>query len=497
MLTPIAVQGHDAPAGGRYVLFGDSAIDSLRRVTFSASLSRGQNGIFRTRRGGFETLVLSGDPAPADAGNRFAGLFEVCSNARDDLAFVANTFFPARGALFMMTDGVVRTIVRAGDPSPTGKGDIITGFNQLRLLDSGDLYFSVFLLDTEGLERSAVLRYRDGSIVPMVAPGDRYMGTRAIYRTYQYDVTPGGEITVEASVTNSDLHATAGPVGEIVQLAAGRLHSLASVGLSVSGGIDLFRNFAVTFDQVHTDEAGRAGFYAGTNDHPDGAYLTNESGRLYDNVILLAQGDPAPASPTDRLDSLGAFDMNTAGTTVFYAATIEHPAGALFVLRAGHERKIAAAGEPRPDGADVWRGFLRIDLGEDPDDSFVFTDFAAIAQVGVYLGRFVPPADVALARLEAALAMAGLPALARPLSLALGRGQDRLALTLAQALVVQVDARAGRSLDSMSADRISLELEDLIAALGGPSGPGPVPAPRSRTGGIRRDTPFDRDPGRH
>jgi len=500
VLTPVAVQRQEAPVGGRYILFGDLSIDSLRRVTFSASLSRGQNGIFRTRRGGLETLVLSGDPAPPDAGNRFAALFEVSSNAPGDLAFTANTFFPQRVALFLMTDGMVRTVARAGDPSPTATGDIFTGFDQIRLLDTGDLYFSAGILEAGGGASSAIFRVHDGLIESVVAPGDRFMGTRAIDRTSQYDVTPSGRLTLQAAVVDSGFLDDGGAVGEVLEYVDGRLRTLASVGLSVSGGIDLIRNFAVTFDQVRADDAGRSYFYAGTNDFPLGVYLLNETGRLYDNHRLLSQGDPVPASPADRLAALGAFDVNAAGTLVAHALTDQHPDGTLLVRRAGEDRLVAAAGEPRPDGTGSWHGFQRIELGEDHDDSFVFTDFEAIAQVGVFLGRFVPPAGIAIERLERALEQAGLPGLFRPIGDAFARGHTAVAVRLAEALLVELDRRAGRSISLETADRIGLELDDVIFALGGPSlhGPGGPPAvPRARPARMPRGAGFDTDPGRH
>src|SRR5437867_8867896 len=87
VVTPIAVSRQTAPVGGRYILFGSIGIDNLRRVTFTASLSRGKVGIFRASRGMVTPLVLTGDAAPSDAGNAFNTLLEAASNARGDLAF--------------------------------------------------------------------------------------------------------------------------------------------------------------------------------------------------------------------------------------------------------------------------------------------------------------------------------------------------------------------------------------------------------------------------
>jgi hypothetical protein len=67
------------------------------------------------------------------------------------------------------------------------------------------------------------------------------------------------------------------------------------------------------------------------------------------------------------------------------------------------------------------------------------------------------------------------------------RGENRTAVRLAEALRLEIGRRADRSIPSEIADVIDAALEDLIAALGGPSSHGP---PGSASG--RRRAPLQR-----
>jgi hypothetical protein len=484
VVQPVAVQDQVSPSGGRFILFGHISIDSGRRVTFTTSTTRGQVGVFRFSRAGLERLLLTGDDAPDDAGNSFKATYEAASNARGDLAFIADTFFPGRLGVFLKSGGVIRTLAQVGDPSPTPRGELFAGFDQIQLLDSGEVYFRALLTDGSSPAGAAVVKTGAAGLEPVISPGDRYLGLRAVDDVQEYDVNEAGDVVAMARITEIELLTDPGAVPELLLYSAGSLHLLASVNLSVSGGIDLVRNLAVALQQVHVTETGTAAFFAGTNNFPEGAYFSNDSGRAFDNVKILGQGDPSPVAPGDRLMTLWRFGFNAAETLVFHATTEQLPAGGLFALHHGVVSTIARAGDVRPDGTDVWHGFLQIDLNE--ADAFAFTDFQGLAQVGVFLGRFIPPPQVLVQqmreKIEAGTADPGVRASLinrlRPIEMAASRGDLATFLPALTAFRVELAHRSGRSIPSALAETLDELLEDLIMILGGPPPHGP-PARRS------------------
>jgi len=488
VLTPVAVSRQNAPVGGRYVLFGSVNIDSVRRVTFTASLSRGKVGIFRTEHGTVTPLLLTGDPAPPSAGTAFDTLLEAASNARGDMAFVSTIFFPQRIGVFLMRDGAITTLALEGDPAPTRRGEYFADFGQVRILESGDVYFTAALSDTPfspvttGL---SIVRATASGLEGLVAPGDRGVGDREVVSTLQFHVNESGAVTTTAVITSPSSLAPASVV-EVDSWVDGVLTPLASENLSVSGGVDAFRNFAVTFDQVRVLPSGESVFYAGTNDFMNGAYFIHDGPSLFDNRRLIAQRDRSPVSPNDRFAAFGGFGTNQAGDLVFHATTNQLPAGGMFFRRGITTIPVAKAGDARPDGLDVWHGFLMVEMNE--AGAFVFTDFQdQFVQVAVYTGRLVPPASILIDQISDAIRSGGLD---RSVSLgllaelrAIGRAAERNgagALRLAEALRREVQSRSGHSIPAVFVDHVDPMLEDLVIALGGPS-----TAPHGRPTGPR------------
>ncbi|HKY34034.1 MAG TPA: hypothetical protein VJV23_16010 [Candidatus Polarisedimenticolia bacterium] len=491
-VRPVAVQRQTAPPGGRYVLFGDISVDPARRVTFTASLSTGRVGVFRTRFGEIEALVMSGDDAPPDAGNAFLAPLEAASNTRGDLAFVAGLAFPPRDGLFLLRDGVLSTLALQGQPAPTGTGLLIDGFDQLSLLDNGEVYVVALLRSSlDGSEAGrAVLRHSAAAgLEPALAPGERYGGLRLVESVLQYDINPSGEIAALVTLGEAGFLQDE-PAVEIVLKSAGVIRTLTGVNLQIGSGVDLVRSFAATFDQVVVDEAGTAGFFASTNLFPLGGYYANSTGRLFENARLISQGDPSPFSPGDRLTAFGAFGRSGTGMLAFHALSQIHPGGGIAVVRGGESFTAARRGDLRPDGMDVWQGFLRVVMNE--QGAFAFTDFQGLANVGVFIGRFVPPSQVTLEALAALLAGAEIDrslagsfrARLRSLERAIASADRTRALRVIEMWRSDLAGRAGRSLGVELAERIDALLDDLLLALdaelpAGDEGP-PVPPDRSR-----------------
>ncbi len=486
LITPVAVTLQETPIGGRYILMFDVAIDGLRRVSFTASTSEGRNGVFGTRRGEVVPLVLNGDPAPPEAGTSFHIFLETATNRRNDLAFVAQTLPDFREGLFLKVEGEVRAVALAGEEAPVPEGGTFIGFDQVYLVDSGDVYFGGRLLDRDGLPTRAILRATAAGIEPVIAPGDRYQGTRRVLEVLQFEVNQAGDAAALVAIGDADFLQAVDEPAEIVLSSGGHLGTLASV-LGEVNRLDLFRYFAVTFDQVNLNDAGHASFFGGSNFFPLGSLYVNPDALFFDNRRMLGQGDPSPASAGDRFLSFGAFGLNGGGTMVLHATTQALSRGGLFLRRGGTLKEIARVGGARPATFGVFSGFRRVEVNE--SDAFVFTDFQALANVGVFLGRFIPPPQEALAAVVEAIERTGLVpgpgsgllARVRTLESLLAAGERERLLRLIELLRVELDALARHAIERADADLIDLHLEDLVAAVGearaasgrGPSRRGP------------------------
>ncbi|MGH9867613.1 MAG: DUF7453 family protein [Candidatus Polarisedimenticolia bacterium] len=484
VVAPVAVAGETSPAGGRYILFGDIDVDPARRVTYTASMTTGRVGIFRTRFGVPQTIIQSGDPAPPDAGNRFFIPLAVSGNTAGDLAFVCILAFPDRQGVFLMQGTEVTTLALQGTPAPFGSGLSLAGFDQIRLLESGEVYVLAFLLDELGNDAgTAVLAHDASSLRPVIAAGDPYGGSRMVDRVLQYDVNESGIVAALAQIGDFGF---LDPLTEIILLDGGRLRTLASKDLSFSGGTDMVRHFAVAVDQVRVDPAGTASFYVATNNFLGGGYAINEGGGMTDNRYLLSQGHRSPLSSTDTLQFFGPFGRSAGGTLAFQAFTPVAPSGGIFAMRPGSPAALVArTGEPRPGGG-TWAGFFHLDMN--PAGAFTFTEFQGLAQIGVHLGHLLAPADEILAELRAVLrehdvprgVRAQLEAMLRLIERRMKTGDTSGAATLATSLREGLERLMDRQMPLLLAELLHPLLEDLERSLGGGSAALRARAPESQ-----------------
>lgn len=477
-VSGVALAGQPSPAGGRYLLFGDIDVDAVRRVTFTASLTTGSVGIFRTSYGVPQPVVMLGDPAPPDAGNRFFIPLGVASNRRGDLAFICTLFFPDRAGVFLRSGDETVTLALEGTPGPVA-GTRFGQFDQIRLLESGEVYLRARLLDESGADVGAAVVAHDGNgLRAVLAPGDRYGFTRRINSVIQYDVNERGEVIALVEVGDFGF-LDEEILTEVVGVAAGPPRTLASSNVSFSGGIDLVRHFAVAVDQVHVDLAGGASFYTATNNFPGGGVALNESGRGYENRLVVRQGDPSPLDVGDRLLAFGAFGRTEAGFLAFHALTQLVPQGAILMRPPGGPTLTAARiGGPRPGGGVYEGSFFHMDMN--PSGAFVFTELRTLIQTGVFLGRLLGSPAALVEEMISLVASAdpgdgaGLRPRLETVARALADGNVEQASRLAASLRQEVASRAGRSIDPALAEGMTALLDDLFFLLGAP----PRPTPR-------------------
>lgn len=471
-LFRVAIRGRLAVPGKSYLLFGDIDIDSLGRVLYTASFTNGGGAILREDRGTVTPLLFSLDPIPGSADDRLSLLIEVSGNADDDVAFIGTTFLtPETLRVFLLHDGDLITIASAGDPAPDPVDETFVGFDQVRVLDDGTVYFSANIAGPEG-ERRGVYRYADGAISPVLVPGRRYGGERQVHETLQYDVNETGALSALVRIKGADFPLQEEDlVSEMVRESGGVLRTLASSEFTLAGGLESVRHFAVTFDQVHIDEAGGASFYASTTQHLQGGVFLNDTGAFLKNARAVADGDIAPTGATDRFREFGPFDRNAGGMLVFTATTDQRPQGGFFVQKGGAMTTIGLIGEERPGGVGLWTGFLMADMND--HDEFVVTDRDGLIQTGVFRGRLVPDRQDLLDAIQDLAAAPGIdPSLRAPLRrkvlilLAASKrpGGGLLAAVQARRLRDWIAAQGDR-LDPAVAIRLDIMLDDLLYLL--------------------------------
>ena len=411
-LFPVAVRGRLAFPGASFLLFGDIDIDSLGRVLYTASLTTGRNVIVREDRGTQTPLIFSLDPAPGPSLD-FMGVFvEVSGNASDEVAFIGTTLFREGLHLFLLRDGELTIIASTGDAAPAPADALFIGFDQVHMLDDGTVYFSAGITGPEG-NRRGIYRHAGGTTHPAIVPGRRYFGVREIHETLQFDVNERGSLAVLARITDAELPLAAEDlVSEMVLESDGVLQTLAAAEFTLAGGIESVRNFAITFDQVHVNDADGTSFYASTTEHWLGGVFFNPTGGFLDNARAVAHGDSAPTVTGDRFKEFGPFDRNAHEVLVFTATTDALPRGGFFLQAGGAIETIGLIGEERPGGIGLWTGFLMAEINE--RDEFVVTDRDGLFQTGVFRGRLVPDVPGLLDELRDLANQPGADATIRP-----------------------------------------------------------------------------------
>ncbi len=466
-LFRVAIQGRLALPRASYLLFGDIDIDSLGRVLYTASLTNGSNGIFREDRGTVTPLAFSLDPAPGPALDRLAIFIEVSGNAVNDVAFIGTTLLTEGQHVFLLRDGALIRIASSGDAAPAPANERFIGFDQIHMLDDGSVYFSAGIAGHEG-ERRGIYRHAAGTTHPAIVPGRRYFGVREVYETLQFDVNETGALAVLTRITESVLPLQPGPlVSEMVLESDGVLRTLAAAEFTLAGGIESVRHFAITFDQVHVNDAGGTSFFASTTEHLQGGVFVNPTGDFLDNARAVAHGDSAPTVAGDRFRAFGPFDRNAGGVLIFTATTDLHPGGGFFLQAGGAIETLGLIGEERPGGVGLWTGFLMAEINE--RDEFVVTDRNGLIQTGVFRGRLVPDVPEILAAIQELVRQPGVDASIRTalrrkvLALvAASRRQDGQGIAGLATRLRDWLGGQGHRLDPAVAIRLDILLDDLI-----------------------------------
>ena len=185
--TAIASDSSVPPTGGTFLFFGSPVISHNSQVAFFAGMSGGfaDFGIYRGDGENITTIFAANQPAPG--GGRFVDFGEPAINKHGDvlaLALLENG--PGPTGLFLGDGNDVVAIALAGQAAPKG-GSYTTGgafqfFGPLILNDRGEAAFEVFL--TGGASRSGIFRGDGVTTITIALEGTAAAGTTGTFESF-------------------------------------------------------------------------------------------------------------------------------------------------------------------------------------------------------------------------------------------------------------------------------------------------------------------------
>jgi hypothetical protein len=202
-LTPIVRSslfgdGDPTPGGGTLFSIGAPAINDLGEVFFDAqSTAAGQSGFFKFSNGSSSLLLSHSTPLPGGGrANRFS---RPAPNNLGQVAFFAQPF-RRPNSLFLLSQGILTTIARVGDPAPGGGTFIFFGFSDPSfgpvINDNGDVAFAADL-STGG---RGVFLLHQGTLTRIAGPGDTAPGGGALALAELPSINASGQIAFSGLV---------------------------------------------------------------------------------------------------------------------------------------------------------------------------------------------------------------------------------------------------------------------------------------------------------
>lgn len=327
----------------------------------------------------FETVALTGDPAPGTTDVFFAfnnGLFDGLEPAIDDqgraalFAFLSHvdTGIWSQGA---GAGGTLGLVARNGDPAPgLPAGTVFTGFTNIEVpsppqIGGGRTYFIAALSGFSTSEFS--LWEHDGqSLIPVVVHGDPAPGLPgAMLSTPGAAVNGNGDAIVRASLFGAGVSTSSDEA--LFTNRSGALERIAREGDQAPGtpagvvfGVGGLGASPATFNEVAFNEAGRVAVQADllgadVNSFNDEALFVEQGGAL---TLLVREGDPAPAGSGGGVTFGGnsvSFDLqnlsfNDLGHIAFFAELggAINTTLASFSNHAGELVEVMRSGDPVP-----------------------------------------------------------------------------------------------------------------------------------------------------
>lgn len=180
-LEPIVTTGDAAPTGtfGFKLPFGAPAISS-GTVAFHGIYSAG-SGLFSGSGGALTTIVKTGDPAPSGTFSAFSDP----SISGTKVAFSAG-YSGGNGGIFVGEGGALTTVARTGDAAPTG---VFSNMGSASIGGSETAFLGTY----DGLSHRGIFLGDGGPLSKVIATGDSLFGSLVVgLRFGRFGFDPGG-----------------------------------------------------------------------------------------------------------------------------------------------------------------------------------------------------------------------------------------------------------------------------------------------------------------
>jgi hypothetical protein len=164
-------------------VYSKPVINNQGVIVFDAELSGGnaRRGIFKLYEGQLSPVILKADPVPELAGKTFGMLGPAAINDAGDIVFSGFLYGVPEGpyaAIFMASGATLRRLVDTESEAPGAPGQRFTTFTVVRVNNRGDIAFAA-LLDNKGPVRDGIFLLTDGVLKTVVLSNQPLMaGTR-------------------------------------------------------------------------------------------------------------------------------------------------------------------------------------------------------------------------------------------------------------------------------------------------------------------------------
>jgi hypothetical protein len=353
-LRAIVRTGQPAPGGGSFDRFAISAqpvaapVNARGQVAFYATVLRavGREGIFLADAGHIKKVAAFGDGVPD--GGALAGFGTDPLPALNTAGHVAFTAQIAGGratdGVFLSADDSLQAIALAGDQAPGVPAGVLAGFNAPALNDNDEMAFVATV--RRGRDLLDVLYFWNGRrLQRLVAEGElllRIGGT--MDKIGEPALNNSGVVAFPATIVK-------GPVlGGIFLAGARTLQLVIGAGGQTPSGAMILR-FS---ERVSIDDQDGVSF---------GAYLGGPSGsreavlRAAPDGLAEIAVDGAEAPGGGRYVGFGPWPTVTSDGVMAFIAALDGASGPLaaFAGTPGNISRVAAMGEPLPEGGQVGR----------------------------------------------------------------------------------------------------------------------------------------------
>jgi hypothetical protein len=348
-ITPIAVTGAAAPAGGNYSSFIPAAKSSSGQVAFSAYLTGGSSGqgIFAGPPGSLQTVALAGAAAPA--GGNYSFLNGPRVNASGQVGFLASLSGSSASGIFVGNPGSLQVAALQGTAAPAG-GNYYSLVNAPSFNDSGAVAFYASL--TGGSSSGGIFAGTPGSMQAVALNGGPAPGGGTYFGFGNgLALNASGQVAFSANVNSATNWG-------IFVGAPGSVQAAAMVGNAAPAGGN-YNDFYVP----RINAAGQVAFSTNlTGGSSSRGIFVGAVGALQ---AVALQGNAAPAGGNYSDFVPDTLALNHLGQVAFYSSLSGGSStGGIFAGAPGAIQAVALQGLPAPAGnGATFSGFANNPLG--------------------------------------------------------------------------------------------------------------------------------------